>query len=136
MAQASYGTALPPHPYAFPRGTIGWLTDEQLLERFTFCDAEAAELAFAALVERHGPMVLRVCQSVLRERHDAEDAFQATFLILVRKAASIRKRSSVVSWLHGVALRVACCQKGATVRRRRHERSVNERPVASADERG
>jgi RNA polymerase sigma factor (sigma-70 family) len=134
VAQTRYGTALRHIHTLFHVGTIGWLTDGQLLERFTFCDAEAAGLAFAALVERHGPMVLRVCQSVLRERHDAEDAFQATFLILVRKAASIRKRSSVVSWLHGVALRVACCQEGAMVRRRRHERRVNERPVASGDE--
>ena len=96
----------------FNVGTIGGLTDGQLLERFTSAIRKVAELAFAALVERHGPMVLRVCQSVLRERHDAEDAFQATFLVLVRKAASIRKQNSVVSWLHGVAFRVASCQKG------------------------
>src|SRR5208337_91268 len=79
-------------------------------------------------------MVLRVCQSVLREPYDAEDAFQATFLILVRKAASIRKQSSVASWLHGVAFRIASCQKRATARRRRHEQRVAERPVASADD--
>ncbi|MGO9924206.1 MAG: sigma-70 family RNA polymerase sigma factor [Isosphaeraceae bacterium] len=133
MAQSSYGTAFRHIHTLFNVGTIGGLTDGQLLERFTSSNDEAAELAFAALVERHGPMVLRVCQSVLRERHDAEDAFQATFLILVRKAASIRKQSSVVSWLHGVALRVASCQKGATARRRRHERKVAERPAASAD---
>ena len=70
----------------FNVGVIGDLTDAQLLERFTTLDREAAELAFAALVERHGPMVLRVCRNLLQNPHDAEDAFQATFLILVQKA--------------------------------------------------
>jgi RNA polymerase sigma factor (sigma-70 family) len=110
------------------------LTDAQLLERFTSGHDEPAELAFAALVERHGPMVLRVCQSVLKERHDAEDAFQASFLVLVRGAASIRNQSSIVSWLHGVAFRVASCQKGAAARRRRHERTVAERAVLSIEQ--
>jgi RNA polymerase sigma factor (sigma-70 family) len=134
VAQPSYGTALRHIQALFNVGTMGGLTDGQLLERFTVCDREAAEQAFAALVERHGPMVLRVCQSVLRERHDAEDAFQATFLVLVRKAASIRKRSSVVSWLHGVAFRVASCQKVATARRRGYERKVAESEVAPTDD--
>jgi RNA polymerase sigma factor (sigma-70 family) len=132
VAQPSFGTALRHIDTLFNVGAIGGLTDGQLLERFTSRDDEAAELAFAALVERHGPMVLRVCQSVLRGRHDAEDAFQATFLILVRKAASIRKQNSVASWLHGVAFRIASCQRGATARRRRHEREVAERAVPSA----
>jgi RNA polymerase sigma factor (sigma-70 family) len=134
VAQPSYGTALRHIHALFNVGTMGGLTDGQLLERFTVCDREAAEQAFAALVERHGPMVLRVCQSVLRERHDAEDAFQATFLVLVRKAASIRKHNSVVSWLHGVAFRVASCQNLATARRRRHEGKVAEMAVAPADD--
>ena len=112
MKQHGYGSALRRVQTLFNIGAMGGLTDGQLLDRFTSGHDEAAELAFAALVERHGPMVLRVCQSVLRQRHDAEDAFQATFLILVRKAASIRKQNSVVSWLHGVAFRVASCQKG------------------------
>jgi polysaccharide export outer membrane protein len=132
VAKLSYGTTVREIHTLFNTGTIGRLTDGELLERFTSCNQEAAELAFAALVERHGPMVLRVRQSVLRERHDAEDAFQATFLILVRKAASIRKQSSVVSWVHGVAFRIASCQKGATSRRRRHERMAAERAVSSA----
>jgi RNA polymerase sigma factor (sigma-70 family) len=134
VAQRSYGTALRHIHTLFNVGTIGGLTDGQLLERFTFGEEEAAECAFAALVERHGPMVLRVCQSVVRERHDAEDAFQATFLVLVRKAASIRKHNSVVSWLHGVAFRIASCQKLATARRRGHERKVAEMAVAPADD--
>ena len=83
---------------------------------------EAAEMAFSALVERHGPMVLRVCRSILRDEHDAQDAFQATFLVLVDRAGSVRDRSSVGSWLHGVALRVAACARGSVVRRRVHER--------------
>jgi hypothetical protein len=94
-----YGDTLRHIHTLFNVGTVGGLTDGQLLERFTTCTGEAAELAFAALVERHGPMVLRVCQSVLPEPHDAQDAFQATFLILVRKAGSIswprRSTSSV-----------------------------------------
>ena len=64
------------------------MTDGQLLERFRTRDGEVAELAFAALLERHGPMVLRVCRRVLNDPHDAQDAFQATFLVLVRRADS------------------------------------------------
>src|SRR5262249_45385828 len=74
--------------------------DADLLERFV---ARRQEAAFAALLRRHGPMVLAVCRRVLRHAHDAEDAFQATFLILVRRAGRIRKRESVASFLHGVA---------------------------------
>jgi RNA polymerase sigma factor (sigma-70 family) len=136
VARTRYRTALRQIHRLFNIGTIGGLTDGELLERFTSCDHdhEAAELAFATLVERHGPMVLRVCKSVLRDGHDAEDAFQASFLILVRKAASIRKQSSVASWLYGVAFRVACCQKGAAARRRRHEQRAAEESVESADD--
>ena len=79
------------------------------------------------------PWCCAVCQSVLRERHDAEDAFQATLLILVREAASIRKRNSVVSWLHGVAFRTASCHKAANRRRGRLEQGRRGRPPASAE---
>src|SRR5215471_14396003 len=78
-------------------------TDGQLLYRFTSCGEEAA---FAALMQRHGGFVLALCRRILRDEHDAEDAFQATFLVLARKAGSIRKRQSLGSWLYGVAYRV------------------------------
>jgi HlyD family secretion protein len=73
----------------FNIGAIRELTDGQLLERFATGRGEAAELAFAALVERHGAMVLRVCRAQLADPHDTQDAFQATFLILVKKARAL-----------------------------------------------
>ena len=90
----------------FRQGVTGDVCDEQLLERFVTAHPETSEMAFESLVERHGPMVLRICRTILRDQHDAEDAFQATFLVLAR-AASIRRRTSLASWLHGVARRVA-----------------------------
>src|SRR5437868_13886699 len=85
--------------------------DAQLLARFT---AGHDPNAFADLVARHGPMVLSVCRGILRNWHDAEDAFQATFLVLAKKAASIRKGESIAAWLYGVAYRAAVkAQAGA-----------------------
>jgi RNA polymerase sigma factor (sigma-70 family) len=86
------------------RATEGDRSDVHLLERFVRGGDEAA---FELLLWRHGPMVLSVCRGVLHHTHDAEDAFQATFLILARKAGSISKRESLASWLHRVAFRVA-----------------------------
>jgi RNA polymerase sigma factor (sigma-70 family) len=103
----------------------GALSDQQLLERFV---RRRDEEAFAALVQRHGPMVLAVCRRVLGNPHDAEDACQAVFLILARKAASIRKQASVGSWLHGVAYRAAANLKRAIARRRRREAPVVDVP--------
>src|SRR5262245_24140456 len=80
------------------------LPDRHLLERFT---ARHEEAAFAALVQRHGPMVLHVCRRLLHNPADAEDAFQATFLVLIRRASSIRKLESLGCWLYGVAQRIA-----------------------------
>jgi RNA polymerase sigma factor (sigma-70 family) len=91
----------------FDAGTVTGLTDGQLLERFTTRQGKPAEMAFAAIVERHGPMVLRVCRSHARDYHDAQDAFQATFLVLVRKARSLWVRDSLGPWLHRVAQRLA-----------------------------
>ncbi len=88
----------------FRSGPAGDLADGTLLERFL---ATRDEAAFEALVARHGPMVLRVCRAALDEPAEVDDAFQAVFLVLVRRAASIRSRASIASWLFGVANRVS-----------------------------
>jgi RNA polymerase sigma factor (sigma-70 family) len=92
-----------------------------LLRRFT---RERDELAFAALMARHGPMVLGLCRRILRHTHDAEDAFQATFLVLARMAGSIRKSEAVGSWLYGIANRIARKACTGAIRRRELERRV------------
>ena len=125
------------HPcVSFHAGTTGGLTDEQLLERFVDRDCEVRELAFAELVARHGPMVLCICRMILRDSHDAEDAFQATFLVLARRGWSIRQRGSAASWLHGVARRVALSARSAAERRRAHERRVAEMTMPSGGDPG
>jgi RNA polymerase sigma factor (sigma-70 family) len=101
------------------------LGDGQLLKRFN-AGGEAAESAFAALVERHGPMVLHACRKILRDEHDAQDAFQATFLILVRKAGSLWVRDSLGPWLHRVACRSSARASQAASRRRFFERRSAE----------
>ncbi len=114
-------------------GTCRELSDGQLLERFTTDPGAAAERAFSALVERHGAMVLRVCRSVLIDPHDSEDAFQATFLVLVRKARRLWVRESLGPWLHQVAYRTALCARSRAARRRRHERDAAGRSEATLD---
>src|SRR5262245_43448163 len=79
-------------------------SDAQLLERFL---GHGEQAAFTTLLGRHGPMVLGLCRRLVRDEHLAEDVFQATFLVLARKAGTIRRRDSVASWLHGVASRLA-----------------------------
>ncbi len=106
----------------FSTGTATGLSDGELLGRFAARSGEASDLAFAALLERHGRMVWGTCRRVLSDPHDVEDAFQATFLILVRRARSIRNRDSLASWLHRVAYCVACSARSGGLRRRRHER--------------
>src|SRR5262249_12014465 len=108
----------------FDDGVTAGLTDGQILERFATRRGEAAELAFGALVERHGPMVLRTCRGILRDEHDASDAFQATFLVLVLKGGSLWVKDSLGPWLHRVACRVAVRAKVAAIRRGEAERAA------------
>src|SRR5262245_45171953 len=93
--------------------------DRELLERFS---RQRDEAAFGELMRRHGPLVLGVCRRVLKQTQDAEDAFQATFLLLAQKAGALGKRESVANWLHGVARRMAANAKVAAARRSCHER--------------
>lgn len=105
-------------------------TDGQLLERFL---SQRDEVAFTALVGRHGSMVLSVCRRILGNVADAEDAFQATFLVLVRKAAALTRRAVLGDFLHGVARRTALKARGALARRRAKEQAM-ARPAARSQE--
>src|SRR4051812_34185704 len=101
----------------FGEGTAGALTDGQLLERFASRDGASAEAAFTILLERHGPMVWGVCRRLLADRHAAADAFQATFLVLVRRAKAVRVDDSLGRWLYGVSRRVAARARANSLRR-------------------
>jgi RNA polymerase sigma factor (sigma-70 family) len=111
------------------QGPLADLSDGQLLDRFL---DGADELAFATLLRRHGPLVLSICRRVLPLAADAEDAFQATFLIFIRKARGIAKRTSVACWLHGVAHRVAVRAKKDAARRRARERQAQRQSPPDA----
>src|SRR5689334_17394802 len=105
------------------------MTDGQLLDCFV---ASKDEGAFEALLRRHGPMVLGVCRRVLRDHHDAEDAFQATFLVLARRARSVRPAEMLPNWLHGVARQIALKARAINARRRSRERHVTPMPEPAA----
>ena len=110
-------------------GAVGGLSDGELLGRFL---DDRDESAFGALVCRHGPLVFGVCRRTLRDAHQTEDAFQATFLVLARKAGSIRNREAVGPWLVGVAGKVAARARGDALRRRVHEGRAAERTPAGS----
>jgi RNA polymerase sigma factor (sigma-70 family) len=118
MAGGPHGAVLKQVARLFHGGTVAGVGEGQLLERFV---TRGDEVAFEALVARHGPMVLGVCRRVLRDPHDVEDAFQATFLILARKAGAIERRDLLSPWLYGVACRVANRARVQAARRRAHE---------------
>jgi RNA polymerase sigma factor (sigma-70 family) len=124
MVKGQQGAVLRHVHTIFNVGTIGDLPDGQLLEQFTAGSGEEAELAFAALVERHGPMVSRTCRAILHDSHDVDDAFQATFVVLLRRAGSLWVKESLAAWIHQVAYRTAFCARSAAARRRRHEQSA------------
>ena len=107
-------------------GAVGTMPDAQLLEWFVTEPAESAEAAFEELMNRHGPMVFGVCRRVLQDPHDAEDAYQAVFLVLAKRAGSIRRKHSAASWLFGVAHRVAVRARGRAARRRAIELRIAE----------
>jgi DNA-directed RNA polymerase specialized sigma24 family protein len=104
-------------------------SDGELLQRFALSRDEAA---FATLVQRHGTLVLSVCRNVLRHQQDAEDAFQATFLVLARKAGALRRQGSLASWLHGVSYRTALNARRIAMRRLRHEQQARVATVEPA----
>ena len=105
----------------FSNGVLGGLTDRQLLERFVNRNDSSAEDAFTILLERHGPMVWGVCRRLLPDRDAAADAFQATFLVLVRRARAVRVDDSLGPWLYGVSRRVAARARATSLRRRARE---------------
>jgi RNA polymerase sigma-70 factor (ECF subfamily) len=113
----------------FRAGVNSGLSDGQLLSRFV---GERDEAAFEALVLRHGPMVWGVCRRILRDVHDAADAFQATFLVLARNCSAIAHRELVASWLHGVARQTAINARKAAAKRRARETQVTNMPEPHA----
>ncbi|SIO28820.1 RNA polymerase sigma factor, sigma-70 family [Singulisphaera sp. GP187] len=123
MAQESARKAQQQLGTLFTSGAIGGLSDDELLRRFlrqSGCDAEAA---FQVLVERHGPMVMGVCRRMLSDYHAAEDAFQATFLVLARRADAASRQERLANWLYGVAVRAAKELRRSEARRQARERA-------------
>ncbi|MDR3635640.1 MAG: RNA polymerase sigma factor [Isosphaeraceae bacterium] len=112
--------------------------DADLLALFLQRRGPASEDAFAELVERYGPLVLRACRSIVGDEHEAQDAFQATFLVLARKGRGLWVRDSLAPWLHGVACRVASDARKSAARRRTFERRMAAlgKPAAVIEERG
>lgn len=105
-------------------GTPADLSDGRLIERFLAADGETRELAFRALVDRHGPMVVRACRSVLKDEHEAQDVAQEVFLTLARRAATLRRREAIGPWLHRVSLRAAVRSRRESARRAEFGRAL------------
>ncbi len=120
MPSTRFGMPLPQIHRLLASGITTGLSDRELLRRYT---AAGEERAFEDLMARHGPMVLSVCRSVLRDESDAEDAFQAVFLILIRRARSILGEESLGGWLHQVAYRVALRARSQSTQRRMREQT-------------
>ncbi len=131
MARAAEGSLVQQIEILLEGGTAAGLTDRRLLARFITERDAAREAAFAALVSRHGPMVLEVCRQLLGDVHHAEDAFQAVFLVLARKAGSIRDPDLLGNWLYGVALRTARKARVRLARQRKHEEGDSMRRPGS-----
>jgi RNA polymerase sigma factor (sigma-70 family) len=130
-----YGVVLGQLRTLFDEAGVRGLSDGELLGRFLDDRGDSGEAAFEGLVRRHGPLVFGVCRRTLGDAHQAEDAFQATFLVLARKARSIRNRDAVAAWLVGVAGKVAARAKGDALRRRAHEgRAAGLSPRSNAAE--
>jgi RNA polymerase sigma factor (sigma-70 family) len=108
----------------FSLGAAGSMTDPQLIEVFLEGDERTAACAFEAIVERHGPRVLETCRKILGDLHAAEDAFQATFLVLARKAGGLKGRELLGNWLHGVAVRTARKARSQAAKQRAREREI------------
>jgi RNA polymerase sigma factor (sigma-70 family) len=132
MAGRQLGAVFRPIERLFGAGSVAGLSEGQLLERFA---SRGDEAAFEAIVARHGPMVLGICRRVLHDPHDVEDAFQATFLVLVRKAGALRRRDLLGNWLFGVASRVALRARAVAARRRAVEVSaagLDDQPASAS----
>jgi RNA polymerase sigma factor (sigma-70 family) len=115
-------------------GTLTGRADGELLELFRARRGDVSAEAFRVLVERHGPMILAVCRRLLKDPNDVDDAFQATFLVMVRRVGSIRKGDSIGCWLHGVAVRVARRARQRAARRMAQERTLDDTvPVLQAN---
>ncbi len=131
MARGQLGASLVPIRRLFEGRSAASASEWQLLRRYL----EARdEVAFGAIVARHGPMVLGVCRRVLADPVDAEDAFQATFLVLARKGGTLGEGDPLGGWLHGVAYRVALRARASAARRRKLERSATPSEFAPADD--
>ncbi|HEV3078919.1 MAG TPA: sigma factor, partial [Gemmataceae bacterium] len=125
MSRGSFQSVIRQIHHLAGRSDTGQLTDRQLLERFV---QERDESAFALLVRRHGPLVLGVGGRILHHTHDAEDVFQATFLVLARKAGSRGWQASIRNWLYQVAYRLAMKAKATAARRHVQERNAVATP--------